>query len=363
VRARSYALIAAGLAIAPSLAAAQEAEEDPEAPTVTVGGYLQPQFRARQNSDADGDTNGFRMRRARVTFEAERAVESVDVGVEAEVELTPETTMMDATAWISGGGLPLDTDWSFTVGQFKAPFSRQTLLSDSKIQFVEKAQINSLAPDRQIGAQLGLEVKMVELKLGLFNGEGRNQVQNIDEQYMFVGRIEVTPFGRGAAFAEGGFEDHLRLGANGYQNTFGPEDTLGFGGDVSIAWHGASLAGEYVEVRHEFSDSQPDYTAKGWAGQAGYLLPLGGFLEEKIELAARVEEIDRNDAVPVDAPGDPNQSQRLFTGGATFYQARHGLKLSANYTHVVEIEQEDRAGNDIRHDNDIVLLQVTYRME
>ena len=31
---------------------------------------------------------------------------------------------------------------------------------------------------------------------GVFNGEGRNQVQNINQSYFYVGRLEVTPLGK-----------------------------------------------------------------------------------------------------------------------------------------------------------------------
>lgn len=367
-RARATALIAAGLASAPTLAAADAGADDPEGPNVTVGGYLQPQLRVRQNSDADNDTDGFRFRRARLLVSATQAIESIDVGAELEGESTPEFQLLDAYVWARGKGLPLGGRWQVDLGQVKAPFSRQTLLSESRLQFVERAELGSLGPDRQVGARAGVTANLIGLSVGVFNGEGRNQVQNIDENLLYAARLELRPFGRDAAFAEGGWEDHLTLAANVFKNKLdigdGVDDILGFGGDLSAAWHGVSVSAEYVQIDHEFPEMiQTDYTSKGWAGQVGYLLPLGGFFREKLEVAGRVEEIDRNDAVPVDNPGDPNQSLRLFTGNLSFYQARHGLKVQASYAHIVEVEQEDRTGGDIRHPNDMFLLQVTYRLE
>src|SRR5262249_18233605 len=65
---------------------------------VSVGGYIQPQFRARQNSPAPGDEDGFSLRRARVTLSAEQPTESLQFGVEIEGELTPDFSLFDAYA-------------------------------------------------------------------------------------------------------------------------------------------------------------------------------------------------------------------------------------------------------------------------
>ncbi len=334
---------------------------------MVVGGYIQPQIRVRQNSAADNDTDGFRFRRARLTLDATRAVEATEVGVELEAELTPDFQLLDAFAWIRGG-LPAAGQWKLDVGQVKAPFSRQTLLSDSKLQFVEKAELASLGPDRQVGARAHAVVAMVGLHVGVFNGEGRNQIQNIDENLLYVARLEVKPLGADAALAEGGFEDAITIAANVFKNTVdigdGVDAVLGYGGDIALAWHGASASFEYVHVGHSFPEMiQTDYQGNGLAAQVGYALPLGGSFDRKVEIAARLEEIDRNDAVPVDALGDPNQSIRLMTGAVSFYQARHALKVQGSFSHIVEVEDRDRTGGDITYANDIFLVQLTYRME
>lgn len=337
---------------------------------VTIGGYVQPQFRLRENSAADNDTDGFRFRRARLTAAAERESHGVELGVDIEIELTPEVQLLDGYV-TAIGALPAEGTWRVDVGQLKAPFSRQELLSDSRLAFVEKAELGGLAPGRQIGGRLGVAIPgipMVELWAGLFNGEGRNQVQNIDQNYLWVGRIEVKPIGRDARLAESGFEDHVTLGGSVTRNTLdigdGLEKITSYGGDAAAAWHGISAAFEMTLVDHVFPTGiQADYQARGIAGHAAYLLPLGGFLDRKLEVGARFEEIDRNDAVPVDNPGDPAQSLQLLTGALSYYHARHDLKAQLTFSHVIEVEKEDRVGGSIVHDNDILLLQVTARME
>jgi len=353
------------VALSPALALA-----DGGALPVTVGGYLQPQVRARQDSVVGDDQDGFRFRRGRLTARGERDTDDVTLGVTIEVELTPEVTLLDG--YVSAGGkLPKDGSWKVDLGQVKAPFSRQALLSDSALQFVEKAEIVSLAPDRQIGGRARVTlpgVPFVNLWGGIFNGEGRNQIRNIDQNFLWVGRLEVRPIGRDAPLAEGGFVDQVTIGGGVTRNTIdigdGLEKVTSYGGDASAAWHGISAAAELTFVQHRFPTMvQPDFDAQGWAAQAGYLLPLGGFLDERVEVSGRVEEIDRNDAVPVDQPGDPNQSIRNYTAGLSYYHARHDLKAQLTGSHVVEIEEESRTGDSIVVDNDVVLLQVTMRME
>jgi len=357
----------------PPVAATTEETAAPEEAgplPVQLGGYVQPQVRLRQNSDADSDEDGFRFRRARLTLKGHRATRGVDLGVELESELTPEFQLLDAFV-TAKAALPADGSWRLDLGQVKAPFSRQALLSDAVLQFVEKAEIASLAPDRQIGARVGVAIPalpMVELWGGIFNGEGRNRIQNVDEHFLYVGRVEIKPIGRGARLAESAFEDYVTIAANVMKNTLDLGDAsdrvLGVGGDVAAGWRGISAAFEYQWFRHRFPAMvQPDYQANGWAAQAGYLVPLGGFLDRKLELAARVEEIDRNDAVPVDNPGDPNQSLRIMTGALSYYHARHDLKVQAAFSHVIEVESESRTGGDITAPNDVFLLQASFRVE
>lgn len=357
------------LALAVVLLAPAPALADGALP-VTIGGYVQPQLRVRQDSVADDDQDGFRFRRARLIAKAERETDDVTVGATLEVELTPEVTLLDGFVTVKRG-LPNDGGWQIDVGQVKAPFSRQALLSDANLQFVEKAELVSLAPDRQIGGRAKLTipaVPMVSVWGGMFNGEGRNRVRNVDQNYLWVARVEVAPLGRGAPLAEGGLDDYAVIGAGVTRNNLdlgdGLEKVTTLGADAAAAWHGISAAFEYTHAQHDFPTmAQEPYVAQGFAAQAGYLLPLPGYLEKHVEVAGRVEEIDRNDVAFVDMPGDPNQSLRLYTAGLTYYHAGHDLKAQLTASHVTEIEEESRTGDSIVVDNDVLLVQLTARME
>jgi len=353
-------------------AVAADAAADPP-PTFKIGGYVQPQGRIRQDDDvAQFDENGFRFRRARLTLEGARRHGDVEFAVAVETELTPEFQLLDgyiaARSCLVGDGA-----WEIDLGQLKAPVSRQTLLSDSRLAFVDKAELASLAPDRQLGALGRLTVPqlpMLVLTGGVFNGEGRNQVQNVDQRFLYAGRLEVRPLGRTVKLAESAHDgDFAVVGLSVARNRGGTgtsvETSTYLGGDVAFAFKGVSGTVEYLQVEHAFSDGSalPDYKANGFDAQLAYLVPLPGYAADRLEIGARFEEIDRNDTLPIVGLGDPNQSLRYYTGVLTWYQDGHDLKLQIQASHIQEIEDKDQNLMDATYANDTILLQAQYRME
>ena len=341
-----------------------------------IGGYVQPQFRVRQDSSAQGDEDGFRLRRARVTVGATLRKSETDFGVFLETELTPELDLLDA--YVSAArALPADVRLTVDLGQVKAPISRQALLSDAFLAFPDKAELAQLAPDRQLGARVAVDVPVAWLRIlgGAFNGEGRNLVQNNDQDFLYAGRVEIKPFGRSVPLRESAMAGtFLTLAASVGHNTrtqrddrvveTGHENVLYLGADIAGAWRGLSGALEYLEVRHDVVGlAQPDFHANGFAAQLNYLVPLPGALRDRIEVGARVEEIDRNDFVPIERPGDANQSLRTETAVVSYYQGGHDLKLQASYSHIEEVEDRDRNNMDATYANDTFLVQASFRME
>jgi hypothetical protein len=337
-----------------------------ELPPVDVGFYLQPQAKTVQNSAVANDEDGFSVRRFRLLFSAERPVGCWTLALRGEVEVIPSFTAQDAYLVLSGptvfGAL------AFNVGQFKAPFSRQTLVSDSRLQLVEKAQITTIAPDRQVGVSATATLPYAELSLGVFNGEGKNVVDNQDENFEYVGRVTVRPLDEHARLMESAFQGtQLEISASAAHNRrykpTGDQTVNYFGVDGFAAYEGASLAAEYLLAKTSYEKGAVDtaFDANGFYVQAGYLLPLPAWAWRRFELAARLEEIDRNDKVPIQQAGSPDQSQRYYTVGASYYHAGHDLKVQLEASHIVEIE--DLTGNKqpASYDNDTVLLQVTYR--
>lgn len=352
------------------------ADGDSDGPSVRLGGYIQPQFQYRQNdAKAPSDQDSFKLRRARLIATAEKQVDVVDLTATVEAELAPEFQLLDAYL-TARAELESVKKLGITVdaGQVKAPFSRQDLLSDANLAFVDKAEIASLAPDRQIGARLGADLPVgpmfVRATGGMFDGEGRNQPQNINDAYLYAGRFEIGYGDRNRKLAESDLDDATYAIAGGSiaHNTIasgsGRDKQISFGYDLAVGTHGASAAFEYLEVRHfQLGTGNADFHANGFAVQANYILPIANVEGGQLEVGGRVEEIDRNDTIPIAQPGDPNQSLREYTGVLSYYQRGHSLKAQLTYTHVTEVEDVDSTGRDATFGNDTAILQVTYRME
>lgn len=351
----------------------------PARTTVELDGYLQPQFRFRQDSTVQDDTNGFRFARVRPMIRAKTPLaDGLELGAFFEVELQPTFQLVDGFAGMTkkfqkDGLLVLD------VGQMRVPISRQQLLSDSRIAFIDKAQIATIAPRRDLGARVTFVppgVRQVKVIAGMFNGEGPNQIENINQKFLYAGRVELNVLGKEGPLAESNFGDAFltiagSVGFNRLTNGDRTETVTYFGGDISGAYEGLSGTFEYLYVKHSLATSDssamlpPDFIQNGWSGQLNYLLPfkLPPTHASRLEVGARVEEIDRNDTIPIVLPGEPEQSVRIYTGVLTYYVRKHSLKVQLALSHHQEIEDETVTGGSAVYDNDQAMLQLTYRMD
>jgi hypothetical protein len=346
--------------------------------TVRLGGYFQPQFRMRQNSDVSNDEDGFRFARVRPQVTAQTTAGNLKLSAFMEVEVQPQFVLEDMYGTVLRD-LPGHGHIAVDFGQVRVPISRQNLLSDAYDSFVDRAQISTIGPDRDLGMRFEVvppHATWLKIRGGVFNGEGKNQVQNLNEQYLYAGRIEITPFGRNAPLADSAFSgDTLTIAGSIGHNNLTPGDfrekQLMFGYDVFFAYKGVSGSFEYYQVNHTFEATDvsklpgPDYHANGFVAQLCYLFPFGlpPYEKGRFELGFRVEEIDRNDEVKITMPGDPNQSVREYTAVLSYYLRQHNLKAQLAASHYTEIETLTESGADATYPNDQLLLQITYRMQ
>src|SRR5438105_7027846 len=191
---------------------------------LALGGFIQMQYEAgdvfafegRFGSAAIDDR--FRLRRARINLIGDFA-EHFDFKMEGEFEQSDVTlTVRDATGrtlasnstrtafgatdiWINWHQFP---EFQIKAGQYKAAFGLEQNTSDTKLFLTERSQVTSaLTPERQVGvevwgkpfATLFPEQKdLLTYRLGMFNGNGRNNVVNDNDEYMYAGRIELQPW-------------------------------------------------------------------------------------------------------------------------------------------------------------------------
>ena len=379
---------AAVAAASPPGEVGEAAQENPavvaEPWSLRPGAFLQPQFRLNEYSPNTGYTNGFRFARARLTATAEGRVGQLQMSAYFEAETQPQFSLYDAYATAKyplakRGYLTLD------IGQTRVPISREQMLSDTRTSFVDKPQLayptpgNGIAPDRDLGARLWVKLPQAPwLRLigGVFNGEGRNQVQNINQAYFYAGRLEITPLGDEMPFAESTFDgDWFTIAASYGHNRLSPATNYDqivtyYGADVSGSFHGFSAEAEILWVYNNFSGIDGAllpvaYKQEGWNAQVTYMLPylFAPRRHGRLEFGFRVEEYGRDSAVAITMPGDPNQSEREWTACISYYLRKHTLKLQLAGNHYDQLETRTVTGANATYNHDQLLLQATYRVE
>ncbi len=190
---------------------------------LTLGGFIQVQYDAGDVFAFEGRFSGgpseiddrFRIRRARINVTGDFA-EQFDFKLEGEfaqsdmgitVRNPNGTTQVSNTTRTAFGGLDLWANWhqfpefQIKIGQYKAPFGLEQLSSDTKLFTLERSQVTSaLTPERQIGVQIWgkplasifpEQKDLLTYAVGIFNGNGRNITVNDNNEYMYVGRLEV----------------------------------------------------------------------------------------------------------------------------------------------------------------------------
>jgi hypothetical protein len=182
------------------------------------------------------------------------------------------------------------------AGQFRPPYYAEMLQSDGAIPFVSRSVLagglhppeaypkNALAPDRQVGVQLssarlGTDVIGFRYALGVFNGNGLNQLFNDNNSVVPVGRIEVDVF------------KAVTLGLNGYYNQRADgarpnrvtSNQLAYGADLSASFLGFTLLGAVLgkSITYSYAGLPAD-SQLGALGQLRYFHEATG-----LEAAAR----------------------------------------------------------------------------
>ena len=314
--------VAAALFYAPSAMA-----ED-----VQVGINVQTRYVEQVTFDpAEGatttDGSGFRSRRAAVTGKSEfgdafelrfkidlaRTVSFVDADGESRDVLRP---ILDDSALVLGTKSPV----TVTLGQYKLPFSQQTLTPDNAVVFPERSlvvdglkvpgiSVSGLAVARDIGAMVQGKFgkEKVGVWAGVFGGDGPNVWPPKDPGNLYVVRVAASPMGKVAmdeadlahgdrriafgaavlanhsvadATVDGRFEADLRYFSNGFGLIAEGEMATSLGGeavDPAYGFHATAnyaLASKHLLPAARFSLLRADDTSTWTAeGAVAWLLP------------------------------------------------------------------------------------------
>jgi phosphate-selective porin len=373
---------------------------------LVLGGFIQMQyeggdvfaFEGRFASGAIDDR--FRLRRARINLTGDFA-EHFDFKLEGEFEQSDVTvTVRDATGrtlasnstrtafgatdvWINWNQF---TEFQIKVGQFKAPFGLEQLTPDTKLFLTERSEVTSaLTPERQVGLQIWgkplaniypEQKDLITYWAGVFNGNGRNNAVNDNDQYMYAARIELQPWKGKLAnqeswvrFAANALSSDdsagtvlspagtLRVNSDGSLSTFTAPTAAereGYGVDATFHWGPFDLIGEYLSESYEsrtragFGLNFPDFAAEGYYVQGSYFV-----IPKKLQLVTKYEHFNPGQVL------DDNLDS--ITGGVNYYIHDDDVKLIADYIHTWSKFREARpALGQSDFDEVIVRLQIVF---
>jgi phosphate-selective porin len=310
-------LTAVLLVAVPAVAWAQTPAAVSTTPRLT--GYLQPRFQSV------GDSATFVLRRARFALEGNiNAWASYRAQVElhtAGAPATPAASPLSLSAtdlWVklSRGR------WGWTVGQFRVPFSLESLLSSTTLETTERCRIVNAAK-RDIGVQADWRLPdRVTLQAAIVNGEGPNRGANSDNRMAYYGRAVITPL-KGLDVG-GAFE--------------GYSDSTGIDGQAIYKGKRWTARAEYI-LEH---NRRTDIHARGWYALAAY-----GAIPRRVQLVGRVQEFDPSDRVATDRSTG-------YLLGAQYFMRGDDFKILADY----EVFHEQ--ATQLKNNRGVVQMQVRW---
>ena len=289
-------------------------------------------FNNRNDAGTGEDqTWGFENKRTRLTFGGNMVDSTWSYKVayyfaySNDVEFDADGAVL-ADAFVSkdmGGGL------SFTVGQFKLPFSGEYGTDAGNLQFNDYSTISNAFADGY-GQGLMLSYSADAFRAAVAYVNALNQVDadwgagSPSDEFALTGRAEFKLSGTWDQFNNAmsfrGEEMGVLIGAGvnwADSNTAGNGDVFGATVDVTVDFGGANVMGAF------YWDNNDDAPG-GAENPYGFTLQGGVFVSDDVELVARYEYGD------LDTNLDSNDFSTL-TFGANWYMAQNTAKLGVNF--------------------------------
>jgi hypothetical protein len=293
------------------------------------------QVRWTFNNRSDSGTNedqswGFENKRTRLTFGGNMVDSTWSYKVayyfaySNDVEFNGASPVL-ADAFVAkdmGGGL------SFTVGQFKLPFSGEYGTDAGNLQFNDYSTISNAFADGY-GQGLMLSYSADAFRAAVAYVNALNQVDanwgsgSPSDEFALTGRAEFKLSGTWDQFNNAmsfrGEEMGVLIGAGvnwADSNTAGEGDVFGATVDVTVDFGGANVMGAF------YWDNNDDAAAPAGENPWGFTLQGGVFVSDDVELVARYEY------------GDPDANSNDFstlTFGANWYLAQNTAKFGFNF--------------------------------
>ena len=256
----------------------------------------------------------------------------------------------------SGPGVKLVDAWTsykfgdylrFQAGQFKIPFSLESLIADSQLEFIDRSQVVEALVGRSkdvIGNQnardIGIQINgsfvkpddfyLFDYSFGVFNGAGYDVTTDNNNHKDIGGRLSIHPVKN--LIVSGNFYNGLaNYGTPAKNQTRNRE-----GIDARYVIGSLSLQAEY--------DKGTDGAIKrdGYYGQAAYFV-----IPKKLQLAAKYDNYDPNKKKTTDRA-------QIYTGGVNYF-FNNWTKITVDY-----LDRHEEAATQIKNNILEVQLQLTF---
>ena len=278
-----------------------------------ISGFVQGMYLANLNEDGELIDNTLRMRRVRMSVEGNLA-KGLTYKIQGDFSRSP--MLVDAFVKYK-----VCNEFAIQVGQFKTPFSIESPINPVNLEIFDYGEViqklvgysdvcgvGSLGRDLGIMAtgslfpvetQNGEKFGIVDYSIGVFNGNGANQLDNNNRKDV-VGRLEVHP----------GLKN-LTLSGSYYYGKYTKDDNVNCTRDrwaAGVQYNDGNLVirGEYIGGTTGFmadivgEDGQVTdiielpTKSKGYYAVAGYNFRLGKEGKQTLMPVLRYEHFDKN---------------------------------------------------------------------
>lgn len=304
---------------------AERFREQFKSESFSIGALLQTTGEYQPERIAGTGANGFSVSNARFQIFGE-----VDeFGYQLQANMIRNPSVLDANIYYN-----LASDISVKAGLFKSPFSGELLRSAAALDFIRRSTaVNQLAPSRQIGLQLegSLSQNRFRYKFGIFNGNGFDENQNNDGQFLYAGRME-------SVVATGGEESNAMVW--GINASYEQKDVSSSSGNLRSTLEGEQLLlGSDVRIEHNsiMLSSEVIY-ARMHSDFAGEINPFGYQITGRYKVSTDTQLLLRWDRFEDDMISRTADAEHLMAG-INFFPSSI-FKIQLNYIYPVDREVE-----------------------
>jgi phosphate-selective porin len=268
-------------------------------------------------------------------------------------------------------------EFNIKLGQFDTPFGmEQFCIPDMMTLTPERSAVTeALRPERQIGVMvwgnpfaniLPEHKNLVTYYLGVFNGNGRNITANDNDSFMYMGRLEFTPF-QGKLWGQ---DASWKLGVDGYSSRDGTNtvvtpvgnalvnkdgslssmsvqthndqrDALGL--DQRFNWGRWTVQGEYLQTHFKNTlSADPDFTSSGYWGLVAFQI-----------VPKKLEWVEKYESFRPDQRADDDFD--TITSGLNWYIKGRDIVLMLDYMHTTSHYRESNSDQGQNQFNEVML--------